>query len=186
LAWCSRRQAGRFAGLRQRLPHPNPLASARPARENDGRGVEGKLRRGFSKWAESILRILLGGAIIFPPALLLLIVYGLCLTDPSQPDYHEAKIRRMFSFPDPGFLTWPCAAVVLFGIGVAIVGGIRPFLRKPPGGSFAGTWREKAEAARGKFGHVAGLEKGKGRITPDCSKNSASSADTFSPKPSAD
>ena len=32
--------------------------------------------RGFSKWAESVIRILLGGAIMLPPAVLLLIVYG--------------------------------------------------------------------------------------------------------------
>lgn len=87
--------------------------------------------RGFSKWAESVIRILLGGAIIFPPAVLLLTVYGLCLTDPNRPDYYEAKIRKMFLQPD-GFLTWPCVAVVLFGVGVAVVGGVWPFLRKPP------------------------------------------------------
>jgi hypothetical protein len=66
---------------------------------------------------------------------------------------------------------------------MAIADGVEPFLRKPWAEDFAGTCQEKAEAASGRLLDVSGLVKGKERITPDCPKNSGSSANTFSPKP---
>ncbi len=83
--------------------------------------------RSFSRRANSMFHILCGAGIALPPALLLLFIYGMCLTDPTSPDYYQAKIQRMLHFPDPGKLTWPALCGTLFGIGVAVVGGLRPF-----------------------------------------------------------
>lgn len=85
---------------------------------------------GFSRGKESLFYILCGAGFALPPALLLLFIYGMCLTNPARPDYYSAKIRMLFSFPDPGVLTWLAISGVLFGISIAIVGVLRPFLRK--------------------------------------------------------
>ena len=125
--------------------------------------------------ARSLYAALLGDVLAVFPALILLLIYGFCLTDPSR--------LVMFCCLDPGFWTWPLLAVILFGVGVAAVGAIWSFLQKPLGSGFVGDWREKAEAARGKFGDVAGLVKGKGRITPGSPADGGSLADTFSQSP---
>jgi hypothetical protein len=59
----------------------------------------------MNKWVSSLCGILLGCAFCIPPGLLLLVIYGLCLTDSSRPDYHIAKLRMMFELPDPGVMT---------------------------------------------------------------------------------
>ena len=72
-----------------------------------------------------LLYILGDAGIVLLPTILLLFIYGMCLTDPARPDYCEAKIRRMFRWPDPGVATWLGIGGVLFGIGIAVVGGWR-------------------------------------------------------------
>lgn len=85
-----------------------------------------------NRWVSSLCGVLLGIALCLPPASLLLIVYGLCLTNPSSPDYYTAKLRMMFWNTDAAFLTWPSVGVLFFGLSVAVIRGVRPFLDRPP------------------------------------------------------
>lgn len=89
--------------------------------------------RSLSRLKASLFFILCGAGIALPPVLLLLVSYAVCLTDPARPDYYSRKIQRMFCFPDPGVLTWPALCGVLFGIGIAVIGGLRAFVRNREG-----------------------------------------------------
>jgi hypothetical protein len=137
--------------------------------------MKGGPMRNFSRWADSVFHILCGAGIALPPALLLLFAYHLNLTDPRRPDYHMNKIRLMFS--DTGFLAWPAAAGVLFGIGIAVVGGLRAFLREPQGEDFADAWREKAGAASGRFRDRVRPVPSERSITPIAPMESDTSTD---------
>lgn len=86
----------------------------------------------LNRLVAGLFGFLLGISICIPSAVLLIVIYGLCLTDPSQPDYYAMKVSMMFRFPDPGVLTWPAAACLLVGLLIMLSGTIRPLLRKPP------------------------------------------------------
>jgi hypothetical protein len=134
----------------------------------------------FSRWAESVFHILCGARIALPPALLLLCTYGWCLMNPAQPNYFQAKLRRMFDFSGPSVLTWRAVAVGLFGIGMAVIGALQPFLRRSPDGGFADAWREKAEEASGKFWDRGRPAPSKESITLSDPTYSGTSTDIFS------
>lgn len=78
----------------------------------------------------SLLGILMGCGVSLPFCLLLLIVYGACLTDPFSPDYYVRKIEKMFRFPDPGILTYLGITGAVLGLLVALIGAIRPFIKR--------------------------------------------------------
>jgi hypothetical protein len=89
--------------------------------------------RGSNRFARSLLYLLCGAGFVLPSSLLLLFIYGMCLMNPARPDYYAAKTRMMFSFPDPGALTWPAVGGVLLGICIAVGGGLRALLRNREG-----------------------------------------------------
>jgi hypothetical protein len=133
----------------------------------------------FSRWAESVFYILRGARIALPSALLVLCIYGWFLMNPAQPNYFQAKLRRMFGYPGPGVLTWRTVGVVLFAIGIAVIGAWRPFLRRSPDGGFADDWRKKAEAS-GKFGDRVRPAPSNENITLSDPTYSGTSTDIFS------
>lgn len=83
-----------------------------------------------NRLTSSLCGVLLGFSLCIPPAVLLLIIYGLCLTDPSRPDYYALKLHMMFHMPDPGLLTWLGIAGVFFGLSIAFIRGVRPLLKE--------------------------------------------------------
>jgi hypothetical protein len=121
-----------------------------------------------------------GIAALAAGVLVILFFRAASMIDPRRPNDYDPMIVCLASY---SFLAIPCAAVVLFGLGMAIADAVEPFLRKPWAEDFAGTCGEKAEPSRGRLLDPSGPVKGKGRIIPDCPKNGGSSANTFSPKP---
>ena len=103
------------------------------------------LRR--NRWSARLLGIVQGFSLCIFPAFLLILSYGLCLTEPSSPDYYTAKLWMMFWNTELAFFTWPSAGVLLFGLFVAVVRRIRPFLDGPPTGLSA-NWRDDILSAR--------------------------------------
>ncbi|HEY7090136.1 MAG TPA: hypothetical protein VH518_18710, partial [Tepidisphaeraceae bacterium] len=87
--------------------------------------------------------------------------------------------RRMFAFPGPGVLTWRAVGFVLFGIGIAVIEALLPFLRRSPDGCFADDWRKKAEAS-GKFGDRVRPAPSNENITLSDPTYSGTSTDIFS------
>lgn len=82
---------------------------------------------------KSVRAIILGSGIAVCTATILLFGTGCVLLDSDWPDYHDSKFQMTFGHLYPGLKTWPCAGGILLGIGIAIVGGIRPYLhRKKP------------------------------------------------------
>jgi hypothetical protein len=118
----------------------------------------------MNRWVSSLCGILLGCAFCIPPGSLLLVIYGLCLTDPHRPDYHVAKLRMMFRMPDPGVLTWLAVGGVFLGWYMAVVGGIRPFLGRRPA-CLSSTRRKDMASVRETFGHAASRQHGDERLT---------------------
>ena len=86
----------------------------------------------INRWVSSLCGILLGLGLCIPPFFLLVLMYGLCLTDPSRPDYYTAKLWMMFWNTDLVLFTWPSVGMLLFGLSVAVIRGLRPFLNVPP------------------------------------------------------
>jgi hypothetical protein len=117
----------------------------------------------MNRWVSSLCGILLGCAFCIPPGLLLLLIYGLCLTDPSRPDYQATKLRMMFTMPDPGLLTWMGVTGVFLGLAMAIVEGIRPFLARPPA-RLSNVLKADMADIRGTFGQTSSYRQEDERI----------------------
>jgi hypothetical protein len=77
------------------------------------------------KWPGSLGFIFLGHGLSFLSGLLLLLVYGLCLTNPASPTYYTDKLPKMFDLrTGGGILAWPATGgfilgVLLIGYGIA-------------------------------------------------------------------
>jgi hypothetical protein len=93
----------------------------------------------------------MGIAVLAAGVLFILFFRAASMIDPRRPDGYDEMILFLAS---NSFLTIPCAVFVLLGINVAVVRGVRLFLRKAPDDGFADIWREKADAARGRFRDV--------------------------------
>jgi len=128
----------------------------------------------MNRWVSSLCGILLGCAICLPPGLLLLLIYGLCLTNPAQSDYHTTKLRMMFRFPDPGIVTWMGVVGVFFGVWVIICRGVQPFLGRPPV-RLSNAWRQDIRSAQEVFGHASARQQNDQRIIPPQSESMSES-----------
>ena len=83
-----------------------------------------------TKEVQCVCAVMVGGGIALCAAVILLTLSGAPLLDSDWPDYHESKIWMTFFQLDATLATWACTAGVFLGIGVAVIGGVRPFLRK--------------------------------------------------------
>jgi hypothetical protein len=119
----------------------------------------------FNRRAESVVDIRCGARTALPPLFLLLIVYGICLMSPAQPNNFWERIGKMFTFPDAGVLMWRAVCGVLFVVGIAIIGDLLQFPRKTPEDDLPAAGREKEGKASGKYYERTRMAPRKVRIT---------------------
>jgi hypothetical protein len=88
------------------------------------------IRRSESR--SSFYFILGGGGLCLSAGFLLLIVYGMCLTNPSSPTYYLDKLPVMFDLGNGGgVIAWPASVTFLFEIALIGYGIVLPLLRSP-------------------------------------------------------
>jgi hypothetical protein len=126
----------------------------------------GEPMRTFNRWAESVYYILRGAGIALPPSLLLLFIYGMCLTDSTRPDYMQMKNRVLFHPLGLSVLIWMAVGGMMFGIGIAVIGGLRPFLRESSSEGFADAGGEKTEQVSERLSDSVCMVPSEGSITP--------------------
>jgi hypothetical protein len=106
-------------------------------------GILGRSDQG----AQYVSAIVVGGGIALCAAAIMLSLSGSTLLDSDWLDYHESKIAMTFCHLIPGLVTWPCAAGILAGTIVAIVGSVRLIFRKAPRCDFADTQEDTPDQA---------------------------------------
>jgi hypothetical protein len=112
---------------------------------------EYQLMSRFNRRAESVFDIRCGARTALAPLFLLLIVYGMCLISPAQPNSFWASIGKMFNFPGAGVLAWRAVYGVLFVVGIAIIGELLQFPRRSPEDDLPAAASEKEGKASGKY-----------------------------------